>query len=50
MAIALRTPRLLPREWRDEDAAAFVAMSADPALTEFLLQKKVGSVAWPNID
>lgn len=37
MAIALRTPRLLLREWRDEDAAAFAAMSADPALTEFLL-------------
>ncbi len=25
------------REWRDEDAEAFAAMSADPALTEFLL-------------
>ncbi len=37
MAFALRTPRLLLREWRDEDAAAFTAMSADPALSEFLL-------------
>jgi ribosomal-protein-alanine N-acetyltransferase len=37
MAIVLRTPRLLLREWRDEDAASFAAMSADPALTEFLL-------------
>ena len=37
MAIALRTPRLLLREWRDGDAGAFVAMSADPGLTEFLL-------------
>jgi RimJ/RimL family protein N-acetyltransferase len=37
MAIALRTPRLLLREWRDEDATAFGAMSADPGLTEFLL-------------
>jgi len=37
MAISLRTPRLLLREWRDEDAEAFAAMSADPALTEFLL-------------
>lgn len=37
MAFALRTPRLLLREWRDEDAAAFAAMSDDPGLTEFLL-------------
>jgi ribosomal-protein-alanine N-acetyltransferase len=37
MGIALRTPRLLLREWRDEDAAAFAAMSADPGLTEFLV-------------
>ena len=37
MAVALRTPRLLLREWRDEDAAQFAAMSADPGLTEFLL-------------
>ena len=37
MAIALRTPRLLLREWRDGDAEAFAAMSAQPALTEFLL-------------
>jgi RimJ/RimL family protein N-acetyltransferase len=37
MAFALRTPRLLLREWRAEDAVPFAAMSADPALTEFLL-------------
>ncbi|MBV8777387.1 MAG: GNAT family N-acetyltransferase [Alphaproteobacteria bacterium] len=37
MAFALRTPRLLLRERRDSDAAPFAAMSADPALTEFLL-------------
>ena len=37
MPIALRTPRLVLREWRDEDAEAFAAMSADPGLTEFLL-------------
>jgi RimJ/RimL family protein N-acetyltransferase len=37
MAVALRTPQLLLREWRDEDAEAFAAMSTDPALTEFLL-------------
>jgi RimJ/RimL family protein N-acetyltransferase len=37
VAVALRTPRLLLREWRDDDAASFAAMSADPGLTEFLL-------------
>jgi RimJ/RimL family protein N-acetyltransferase len=36
MALALRTPRLLLREWRDEDAAPFAAMSADPRVLEFL--------------
>jgi RimJ/RimL family protein N-acetyltransferase len=36
MAIAIRTPRLLLREWRDEDAPPFGAMSIDPAVTEFL--------------
>jgi ribosomal-protein-alanine N-acetyltransferase len=37
MAVALRTPRLLLREWREEDSTTFAAMSADPGLTEFLL-------------
>ena len=37
MALALRTPRLLLREWRDDDFVAFAAMCADPALAEFLL-------------
>jgi RimJ/RimL family protein N-acetyltransferase len=37
MPVALRTPRLLLREWRDGDAAHFAAMSADSGLTEFLL-------------
>jgi RimJ/RimL family protein N-acetyltransferase len=37
MALSLRTPRLRLREWRDEDGNAFAAMSADPALSEFLL-------------
>jgi ribosomal-protein-alanine N-acetyltransferase len=37
MALALRTPRLILREWRDGDAAAFAAMSVEPGLTEFLL-------------
>lgn len=37
MPIQLRTPRLLLREWRDEDAAAFAAMSADGAMGEYLM-------------
>jgi len=36
VAVALRTPRLLLREWRDEDAAPFVAMSADPEVLRYL--------------
>jgi RimJ/RimL family protein N-acetyltransferase len=34
--ITLRTPRLLLRPWRDDDADAFVAMFDDPAVMEFL--------------
>jgi RimJ/RimL family protein N-acetyltransferase len=37
MSIALRTPRLLLREWRDEDLDPFAAMSADPEVMELLL-------------
>jgi len=37
MPIRLRTPRLILREWRDADTAAFAAMSADAAMHEFLL-------------
>jgi RimJ/RimL family protein N-acetyltransferase len=36
VAVALRTPRLLLREWRDEDRAPFAAMSADPAGLRYL--------------
>ena len=36
MAFAIRTPRLLLREWRDEDTEAFAEMSADPRVMEFL--------------
>lgn len=36
-AITLRTPRLLLREWRDEDGDAFAPMFDDPAVMEFLL-------------
>jgi RimJ/RimL family protein N-acetyltransferase len=34
MTISLRTPRLVLREWRDGDAAAFAEMSADPAVMQ----------------
>ena len=37
MPVALRTPRLLLREWRDGDAEPFAVMSADAGLTEFLM-------------
>ena len=37
MPIALRTPRLLLREWREEDAEPFAAMSADPVVMQYLL-------------
>lgn len=37
MAVELRAPRLLLRQWRDEDLAAFAAMSTDPAVMEFLV-------------
>jgi RimJ/RimL family protein N-acetyltransferase len=33
---SLHTPRLLLRPWRPDDVAAFVAMSFDPAVMEFL--------------
>ena len=35
--IALSTPRLILRPWRDEDGDAFAAMFDDPAVMEFLL-------------
>lgn len=37
MAIALRTPRLLLREWRDDDIEPFAAMSADPEVMRYLV-------------
>ena len=36
MAVSLRTPRLLLRPWRDEDIAAFLEMSSDPMVMEYL--------------
>jgi ribosomal-protein-alanine N-acetyltransferase len=35
--ISLRTRRLLLRPWRDEDAAPFATMSADPEVMQYLL-------------
>ena len=37
MALALRTPRLLLREWRDSDAEPFAAMSFDPEVMRYLV-------------
>jgi len=46
--VALCTPRLLLREWRDDDAEPFAAMSADPAVMQFLLpfRDRATSDAW----
>ena len=48
MPIALCTPRLLLREWRDEDRGPFAAMSADPAVMQHLLPfpDRAASDAW----
>ena len=37
MGVALVTPRLRLREWRDADADAFAKMSAAPAMNEYLV-------------
>jgi len=34
--VPLRTPRLLLREWRDDDLAAFATLTADPRVMEYL--------------
>ncbi|MGA7868200.1 MAG: GNAT family N-acetyltransferase [Stellaceae bacterium] len=36
MSDALRTARLVLRQWRDDDAAAFAELSADPAVMQYL--------------
>ena len=45
---SLRTGRLLLRPWREADVAAFVRMSADPAVMEFLSPPpdRVAAEAW----
>ncbi len=37
MASMLRTPRLLLREWCEQDLQPFVALSADPAVMKYLM-------------
>jgi ribosomal-protein-alanine N-acetyltransferase len=48
VSVSLQTPRLLLRPWRGEDMAAFAAMSADPAVMEFLrpFPDRAASEAW----
>jgi RimJ/RimL family protein N-acetyltransferase len=45
VAVALRTRRLLLRPWRDENIAAFVEMSSDLLVMEYLLPAGEGWVA-----
>jgi ribosomal-protein-alanine N-acetyltransferase len=47
MPLALRTPRLLLREWRDDDIAPFAVMSADPEGMRYLRSlDRAGAEAW----
>ena len=47
MAISLRTPRLLLREWRDDDREPFARMSNDAVVMEMLLpMDRAASDAW----
>jgi RimJ/RimL family protein N-acetyltransferase len=48
MAIALRTPRLLLREWRDDDIDRFFALLATPEVTAMLppLSDRSACAAW----
>ena len=45
MAIALRTPRLLLREWRSGDYAPFAAICADPEVQRYYYQPPVERAA-----
>lgn len=45
MSHALRTPRLLLREWRDSDRAPFAAMSADAEVMRYLSPADQGWVS-----
>jgi RimJ/RimL family protein N-acetyltransferase len=46
--VALRTPRLLLREWRDDDRDGFAAMCADPEVMRYYPPKpdRAASDAW----
>ena len=47
MAFSLRTPRLLLRDWRDDDREPFARMSNDPVVMEMLLpMDRAASDAW----
>ena len=47
MSISLRTPRLLLREWCEDDREPFAGMSNDPAVMEMLLpMDRAASDAW----
>ena len=49
MAVALRTSRLLLREWRDDDYAPFAAMWADPEVMRYFYRPsadRAASDAW----
>ena len=39
MAVSLRTPQLLLRQWRDDDVAAADELSGDPAVMEYLVPR-----------
>jgi RimJ/RimL family protein N-acetyltransferase len=46
--VALRTPRLLLREWREDDREPFAAIGADPQVMQYLpaLPDRAASDAW----
>ena len=48
MSVALRTPRLLLREWRDSDYDGFAAMSREPGAMDYLMPfaDRAASDAW----
>lgn len=45
MAVALRTPRLLLREWRDADRRQFTAICSDPQVMRYFYQPPADRVA-----
>ena len=50
MPLALRTPRLLLRAWRDDDVDASAAMFDDPAVMEFLMPGRGRMSAFADAD